>query len=227
VAGMGLADGINPCAFATIAFLVGCLMSSGGEKKRAVRVGLSFSAGVFLTYLAVGFGAFKALFVLQGFQRFRSVFHIVTLGLLGLAVLLMVIDAVHAYKTDGKLLLKMSQKLRDKTNLTIAKGLHTSRWIIGGFCLGCTVSLLELACTGQVYLPTILYVMQKPELAGEATFYLVLYNIMFIVPLLIVLGLSLKGMQTQVLWNVLKKHAAMSRLLCAGLFGVMFWAVWR
>jgi hypothetical protein len=53
--------------------------------------------------------------------------------------------------------------------------------------------VLELACTGQVYLPTIVFVSGVPELKRHAIFYLVLYNLMFIVPLLAVLAVVYFG----------------------------------
>ena len=45
--------------------------------------------------------------------------------------------------------------------------------------VGAAISLLELACTGQVYAPTILYMLQAGE--GRAAGYLALYNLAFIV----------------------------------------------
>jgi hypothetical protein len=47
------------------------------------------------------------------------------------------------------------------------------------------VSVLELACTGQVYLPTISFVVGIPEMRASAIAYLVMYNLVFILPLLV------------------------------------------
>ena len=83
----GLGDGINPCAFATIAFLVGCLAAAG--RRKALYVGLSFTAGVFITYFAVGLGFFRALFMLREFMALREYFHYGALGLLLMGAVLL------------------------------------------------------------------------------------------------------------------------------------------
>jgi cytochrome c biogenesis protein CcdA len=54
------------------------------------------------------------------------------------------------------------------------------------FITGVVISIIELACTGQVYLPTILFVLGVPELRLQAGVYLVLYNLMFVLPLVVV-----------------------------------------
>ena len=53
----GLVDGINPCAFATIIFLVCCLAGMGRGRLQILAVGTSFTVGVFLAYLLMGIGA--------------------------------------------------------------------------------------------------------------------------------------------------------------------------
>jgi len=58
---------------------------------------------------------------------------------------------------------------------------------------GFIVSLLELACTGQVYLPTIMFISTIPDLKVNALFYLLFYNLMFILPLVLVFSFTYWG----------------------------------
>jgi len=58
---------------------------------------------------------------------------------------------------------------------------------------GFIVSLLELACTGQIYLPTLMFISNIPDLKINAIFYLLLYNLMFIVPLVLVFAFTYWG----------------------------------
>jgi cytochrome c biogenesis protein CcdA len=60
------------------------------------------------------------------------------------------------------------------------------RLAVYSFVTGLLVSILEAVCTGQVYLPTIAYVLKRTHLWVEALGYLLLYNIMFIAPLFVV-----------------------------------------
>jgi glutaredoxin len=56
VLGAGLIDGLNPCAFATLVFFISYLAFTGRRGRDILFVGISFTLGVFLTYLLVGVG---------------------------------------------------------------------------------------------------------------------------------------------------------------------------
>ena len=64
----------------------------------------------------------------------------------------------------------------------------------------------ELVCTGQVYLPTITFVMGVEGMRANALSYLILYNLMFITPLLIVFGFLYWGTTSMQLGGVLQRH---------------------
>ena len=98
---------------------------------------------------------------------------------------------------------------------------------MAAFTTGFFVSLLELACTGQVYLPTIIYVLGIPGLRTKAHLYLLLYNLMFIVPLLIVFVISYLGATSEQLNAFLKKNTAVIKLLTALMFFGMAALLWR
>ncbi len=57
----GLIDGINPCAFTTLIFLLASLALAGRGRREVLVIGALFSLSVFLTYLGVGLGLFAAL----------------------------------------------------------------------------------------------------------------------------------------------------------------------
>ena len=85
---------------------------------------------------------------------------------------------------------------------------------------GFVVSILEFTCTGQVYLPTILFVTNIPSMRVSATSYLVLYNVMFIVPLLIIFGIVYWGVTSEQLGFFLRRegiHHQTHYLLCSSL----------
>ena len=86
------------------------------------------------------------------------------------------------------------------------------------FVTGMAISIIELACTGQVYLPTILFVLGVPELQARAVLYLVLYNVMFILPLVVVFVLACLGTTSEQLSQFINRRAATVKLATAGLF---------
>lgn len=57
--------------------------------------------------------------------------------------------------------------------------------VFGSFVAGLLISFLEFGCTGQIYLPTITFMISKAGWQLKPVLSLVLYNIMFIVPLIL------------------------------------------
>jgi cytochrome c biogenesis protein CcdA len=83
--------------------------------------------------------------------------------------------------------------------------------------LGFLVSVFELACTGQVYLPTLMYLVRVRPDAGSF-FYLLLYNLGFIVPLAVVFALAFWGVASQRLAVFVRRSLGGVKLALAVLF---------
>jgi len=118
----------------------------------------------------------------------------------------------------GDMELNLPEPLRKRINATIREGSKNRAYVLGAFVTGLLISFLELACTGQIYLPTIIFVSSIPELCGRAIFYLVLYNLMFIIPLIVVFIMAYYGTTSKQLTEFLKKNAAAVKLGMALLF---------
>lgn len=228
VAFAGLIDGLNPCAFATLIFFVSYLTISGRRGKEVLIVGAAFTLGVFLAYLAVGLGFHRVL------GLFNSL--LTTLGrwLYGLTVALCAVLAIISFLDFrkarrgeiGDMALNLPHGLRMRINAVIRRGRHSRAFVAGAFVTGIIVSFLELACTGQVYLPTIIFVMSVPAMRARAVSFLLLYNLLFITPLLVVFVLAWYGTGAKQLTGFLQRHAATVKLGMALLFaGLAVWLV--
>ena len=57
----GLLDGINPCVFSTLLFLISSLTLAGRKRKEILIIGVFFTIAVFVTYYLVGLGLFQGL----------------------------------------------------------------------------------------------------------------------------------------------------------------------
>ena len=114
--------------------------------------------------------------------------------------------------------LKLPARLRRWINCTIREGAGLRAFVPVTFVTGAVISIIELACTGQVYLPTIIFVLGVPGLQVRAGLYLVLYNLMFILPLVVVFGLAYFGTTSQQLGLFIHRRAASIKLITAGLF---------
>jgi len=212
-----LIDGINPCAFATIILFVSYLAISRRKRADLLMIGLAFTAGVFITYLLVGLGAMSLL-------KLANTMRILGLALYSLMAIscfvlagLSVRDYLMA--RQGRLhdmKLNLPEPLRERIKVRIRAGRRASAGV--AFVTGLIVSVLELACTGQVYLPTISFVAGIPEMRASATAYLVLYNVVFVIPLLVVLWLAAYGVSAKRFQAWFVQNAAKTKLIMAVLF---------
>ena len=105
---------------------------------------------------------------------------------------------------------------------------RTSSVVIGALIIGFAISALELVCTGQVYLPTITFVMGIEGMRVNALSYLMLYNLMFITPLLVVFGFVYWGTTSLQLGGVLQRHLIPVKVGTGVLLlGLGFWLLLR
>jgi cytochrome c biogenesis protein CcdA/thiol-disulfide isomerase/thioredoxin len=222
----GLVDGLNPCAFATLAFFVSYLTLSGRKGKEVLAVGAAFTLGVFGAYLAVGLGFYKVLGMVGDFltKMGRWVYGVTALVCAGLAIFSF-FDYLKARRGEiGDMSLNLPHHLRKRINAVIRKGRGAEAYAFGAFATGVVVSFLELACTGQVYLPTIIFVTSVPDLRMRAVLYLVLYNSLFVLPLVVVFVLAYYGTTSKDLTRFLQKNAATVKLGMVLLFSSL--ALW-
>lgn len=222
VAGAGLLDGINPCAFTTIIFLISYLSLVGVSRRRMLYTGGVFTIAVFLTYLVIGilFFNFASLFL-----RNQSISITVNLLLLVFVLILGILSFLDYIKClKGKaadVTLQLPGFLKKGIHERIRNFARHEIAMIGtSFILGVVIAGMELTCTGQVYLP-IVTMISEPQHRVMAIFYLFLYNIAFIIPLAIVFLLVFFGLTSEKLANIFKKHMAGVKLGFAVLFGLM------
>lgn len=216
----GLVDGLNPCAFATLIFFIAYLAAGGYKGRQVLTVGGAFTAGVFLAYLTVGLGLYKVLDLLGSALTIagRWLYRLTALFCLVLGVLSFV-DFLKARKGRiGEMTLRLPDRLKNRARAVVRQGQRMSAHVLGAFLTGLLVSLLELACTGQLYLPTIVFVTSVPALRARAVAYLLLYNLAFILPLGIVFALTYFGTTSLQLGVFLQKRAAAIKLGTALVF---------
>jgi len=122
--------------------------------------------------------------------------------------------------------LQLPAGLKKKTHEVIRDQARFKGGLLATFGGGFIIAVCTVICTGQVYLPTIGFVMSIPELRKNAIFNLVLYNIMYIIPPVGVFILAFFGVTSEKLAAVTKKHTGTVKLLTAILFlalaGILF-----
>jgi cytochrome c biogenesis protein CcdA len=228
VLGAGLIDGLNPCAFATLVFFISYLAFTGRRGRDILFVGAAFALGVFLTYLLVGVGLLKVVQSLSFFTALGRWVYFLTALLCVVLATLTFRDYLKARKGEtSEMTLKLPLSLRRQINKVIRESAQTRAFVIVAFFTGFVVSLIELACTGQVYLPTIVYVLSVPELAARAYLFLVLYCLAFILPLIVVFALSYFGTTSEQLGQFVNRHTSTIKFITGVVFiGLALWMTW-
>jgi cytochrome c biogenesis protein CcdA len=239
----GLTDGINPCAFTVIVFFISFLSLQGYRRRELIIIGMAFIFAVFITYLAIGLGLFSFLYQLKGFWLISRIFNL-TVGILSIILGILAVYDFFKFKrtaqTEG-LLLQLPQAVKNwihsiiglhyrKTKEEPGKPfkVHILRLALSALTVGFLISILEAVCTGQVYLPTITFVLKATHLKLQALSYLLLYNIMFIAPLFIIFLFALLSVTSEQFSGVLKKHLSAIKILMAILFfGLGIFLLWR
>lgn len=216
----GLVDGLNPCAFATLIFFIAYMAAGGYKGRQVLAVGGAFTGGVFLAYLTVGLGLYRVLDLLGNALTLagRWLYGLTALFCLVLAGLSFA-DFLKARRGRmEEMTLRLPDRLKNQARAIVRRGQRMSAYILGALVTGLLVSLLELACTGQLYLPTIVFVLSVPSLRARAVTYLLLYNLAFILPLCTVFVLAYFGTTSLQLGLFLQKRTAAVKLGTALVF---------
>jgi cytochrome c biogenesis protein CcdA len=169
-----LIDSINPCAFSILLLTIAFLLSIGKLRTSVLTIGATYILGIFLVYFAIGLGLLQTLHVFDTphFMAKVGATLLVALGLINLAnqafpafpVRLQIPHAAH----------RKIAVLMERASVPTA------------LALGALVGVCEFPCTGGPYL------MVVGLLHDQATYYtgvsyLVLYNLVFILPLVLIL----------------------------------------
>jgi len=226
----GLADGVNPCAFATILFFVSYLSMVGRKKREILIVGLCFSFAVFITYFVAGLGFLRIVKEMAHFDLLAKFIFGGTGILCIIFGFLSISDYFKAKKGNvSDMTLQLPKFLKKRIHATIRKKARMESYIAGALIAGFMVSVLEFACTGQVYLPAITLVVKQEGVSSMAVFYLFLYNLCFILPLLIVFAFVYFGMSSQVIAKKMESRTGTIKLILAVVFftvgGLLFWTI--
>jgi cytochrome c biogenesis protein CcdA len=216
----GLIDGLNPCAFATIVFLVSYLSFLGKQNKEILTYGIIFTFGVFIAYIIAGVGLMAGLRQLSGFPMItKGIYLVIGTFAIVLGIISFYDYILYRRGEAAKMKLQLPMALKKKIHGIIRIQTRSPKaGFIGTFALGFVIAATEVVCTGQVYLPTIGYIMRVPELRVNAFLNLIFYNIMFIIPLVGVFVAAFFGVTSERMAVKTKEHTGTVKLLTAMLF---------
>ncbi len=173
--GTALVEGINPCGFAVLIVLLASLLFAE-SKRRILYVGLAFIASVFFTHVFVGFGIME-FYLISGLTPIMRALVIVIVLAAGI--------------------INIRDFWRDKATLAIPSALKPKLAKLAGYAstpgavlLGFLATIAGLPCTGPLYLTMLDLIAEVPS---NLHIYLILYNALYVLPLVVILVIVYKG----------------------------------
>ena len=218
----GLIEGLNPCALATLVFFISYLTMVGRTRKEIFWVGMGFTGAGFVTHLLLGLGILGFLQHLSFIPLFSKIVYFVTFIFSIFLGIFSLYDYVQLKRgRPSKMTLQVPDSLKKRIHRIIRKREgeleatqegKSTRFLFAAMGIGFVVTLLQSTCTSQVYLPTILFVTNIPSLRDSAIFYLILYNIVYILPLVVIFGIVYWGTTSQQLSFFLQRRTSTIKL---------------
>ncbi len=177
ILGAALADSINPCAFSVLFLSIAFLFSLNKERNYVLIAGGLYVLGIAFVYTLIGVGLLQVL----------SLFAIPNvMGKIGAGILVLytVISLIGEFFPAFPIKLKMPTQGHTTLARIIHKGTKPA-----AFLLGILVGLFEFPCTGGPYL-FVLSLLHDQTTFWSGFGYLLLYNIVFVLPLIVILLLA-------------------------------------
>lgn len=175
-------DSINPCAIGVLILMVSVVLGQGGSPARLLKMGLAYIFAIYATYLLAGLGL----------VYFFAAIPIVIAEYLSVAVGILVILAgileIKDYFWYGK---GFSLQIPKRFAAKIHEYSTSKTTVWGVMFLGAFVAAVELPCTGAPYLAIITVL--RIDFNFYAFLLMLLYNFIFVLPLLIILFMVAGG----------------------------------
>ncbi|MFQ6040370.1 MAG: cytochrome c biogenesis CcdA family protein [Candidatus Poribacteria bacterium] len=176
VLGSGLSDGINPCAIAVLIFFIALLYKLKRTTKNILGMGVLYISIIYLTYLAIGLGLFKAV-------RLSNQPHLMAKIGSYLLIALGAINVKDFFFPKLPISLKTPKIFHKSIENWLSKATIPAVGI-GAFLVG----LCTFPCSGGIYVAIIGLLASTAPMKGLG--YLLVYNLMFVMPLVGILIIS-------------------------------------
>jgi cytochrome c biogenesis protein CcdA len=206
IIGGALLDSINPCVIGVLILLL-TVLSRSKERGRILTNGAVYTMGVYATYLIGGLTLLRFFDLVAGVRILAQVLYMA----IGTFVLFAGFLEVKDFFWYGRWFsLAIPKKAVGYIEEKVQKT-HAS--LLAAFSFGVMVTLIELPCTGAPYLAVLTIMNQATLPFTQALGLLLLYNLIFIAPLLFIIYLSYTGVKSKQLESWRKEHRGLLRLL--------------
>lgn len=219
IIGFGLLDSINPCVIGVLLLMLTVLLKTG-QKLAILKNGTAYVAGVYLTYLVGGLTLLGLFNAIRGVLLIGQVFYFV----IGAFVLLAGVLEIKDYFWYGRWFALAIPKRFISTIESKVTGIHAS--LVAAFSFGALVTLVELPCTGAPYLAVLTLMSQSGYKYLTSLPLLLLYNLVFVLPLMFIIYLAYSGTNLKRIEGWRKEKRGLMRLFIGlALLAVAIWII--
>ncbi|NTU69533.1 hypothetical protein HGB13_01720 [bacterium] len=203
VIGSGLIDSFNPCAISAALIFVAVMFTLKKERKVILTVGIFYILSIYITYFLIGLGLLRA-FNLFGVPHIIPIIGATFVTIFGLLNI-----KEYFFPNWNFLKIRMSINARHK----ISDWAHKAT-VPAAIVVGVLVAIFEFPCSGAVYVAILSLLSLKQSFFGGAL-YLLIYNLMFVLPLILIFALSSNRMVVEGFINMQEKDGRKMHLSLA------------
>lgn len=167
-------DAVNPCAFAVLTLLLGTILVVRRSKRQVIKAGLAFTTSTYISYLLMGLGLFITI-------RIAGIQYYIYIGVAILAILIGLVN-IKDYFWYGKW---FSLEVPESWRPRVKKITSSVTSVPGAFGVGFVVSIFLLPCSSGPYI-VIIGMLSNSATRLQSLFLLILYNLIFILPFLLI-----------------------------------------
>ena len=223
---LGLVDSINPCAIAMLLMFIS-LLNFSTKKRVILSVAFTYIGTIFVSYFLFGTVLYRFLTAIPGGSILVQVVPWVIIVLSGILVVLNGYDFIVTYlerydKVKNQLprgIQRFNQRLMKAFTTKMEEGSPVVYLIT--FLVALIVSVTEFLCTGQAYLTAILHLIQSSTLVGRGIVLLVIYNVIFVFPLIVITFLAVKANSVMGISIFMRERLHLVKLFSALVFLVI------
>jgi cytochrome c-type biogenesis protein len=197
----GLVDSFNPCAISLLLIYISMMFTLKKSRGEIFAFGLFYVIAIYLTYLFIGLGLLRAgiLFTAYPISKIGAAL-VIFFGLMN----------IKEYFFPGS---PFSIRIPLKVRGYVSKYAYRAT-IISAIIVGFLIGIYEFPCSGAIYLAIISLLSAKATYL-EGLGYLLIYNLMFVLPLIVIFVLATNKITTEKYINFQEKHGRKLHLFLA------------
>lgn len=220
---LGFVDGVNPCAIAMLLIFIS-MLGFTRKKQVLIKVSLTFIGAIFISYFIFGTVLYQYLNRLQFLSILVKIVPWIIIGLSAVLFILNFYDFVVTYlqkyhKVKNQLpsgIQRFNRRLMSKFKETMEK--ESPMIYVVTFGIGLIISFTEFLCTGQAYLTAILHLIHFTDHLGRGIILLLLYNLIFVLPLIVITLIAAKTQSVFSISNFMREKLHWIKLFNALVF---------